>query len=260
MSAKTKKILNIVVDAVVTIILIFVVILAVSAITSKAKGYKNYTEIFGKAYLAVESDSMVGSGSDNFSKGDLITIKVLSSDSEKRSLKEGDIVTFTSKVVNGQYELISHRVVKVNYNADGTIVKNYWTHGDNNPDYDENYTNCELVSTNDVVGVYQSKSGGIGWLFIFMSSSTGFFVCIVLPSLLIVVYFAINLILVIRKEKKVQTAAADEEKQQELNKEREKMRAELLAELAAEKSGGSGDSAEGAGSSVAKPDDSCDTN
>ena len=62
-----------------------------------------------------------------------------------------------------------------------------------------------------------------------MGTSAGFFVCVVLPTLLIVVYCAVNLILVIRKEKKVQTIAAVQEKEDE----RERIRQELLAEMQA---------------------------
>ena len=61
----------------------------------------------------------------------------------------------------------------------------------------------------------------------FMNSSAGFFVCIVLPSLIVVAYFAVNLILVIRKEKKVQTAEAEQAQLEE----RERLRQELLAEM-----------------------------
>ena len=93
MSSKTKKIINIVVDVVVAIVLAFALLLAVCTISSKAKGYKQYTEIFGKAYLAVQSDSMEGDKEDNFSRGDLITIKTVNIN-EARKFKEGDIITF----------------------------------------------------------------------------------------------------------------------------------------------------------------------
>ena len=56
-----------------------------------------------------------------------------------------------------------------------------------------------------------------------------FTVCVVLPSLLIVAYFAVNLVLTIRAAK---AEAAVEEGEQEDEKER--MRRELLAELRAE--------------------------
>lgn len=227
---KTKKIINIVVDVIVAVILVFVVILAVSFATSKAKGYDGYTEIFGKSYIAVASDSMKCDNetgevkSDNFSKGDLIKIRTLS-ESEAKKLSIGDIITFrTNQITNdGTYVLNTHRIVGINENNGG--VYSYVTHGDNNPEGSN-----EVVLIDKVVGIYEGKADGIGYVMLFMSSSTGFFVCVVLPSVLVVIYFAVNLFFVIRKEKKTQAAVADAEKVEE----KEKMRRELLAELAAQ--------------------------
>jgi signal peptidase len=237
MSEKTKKIINVVVDIVVVIVLAFAFILAISAITSKAKGYDGYTEIFGKAYVAVASDSMNGENDDNFSKGDLIAIKTLSEDDAKY-LKEGDIITFhTNAITNDNtYVLNTHRIVKV-LSVDGVAYK-YYTHGDNNPDYDpdniEQDPYCESVWVSQVVGVYTGKASGVGEVLLFMNSSAGFFTCIVLPSLLVVVYFAINLVVVVRKEKKAHNAQLAEDALLAKEEEKRKMREELLAELAAQ--------------------------
>jgi signal peptidase len=226
MSEKTKKIVNIVVDVVVAIVLVFVFILAISAITSKAKGYDGYSEIFGKAYVAVESDSMSGDGEDNFSRGDLIVIKTLSQD-EVKDLKVGDIITFRTNQITDDdtFVLNTHRIVEIDNS--GSEIR-FVTKGDHNVANDSGTVSASLV-----VGLYQGKASGIGHVFLFMRSSTGFFVCVVLPSLLIVVYFAINLVVVILKEKKLQSAAAQEEKQKEHDLIMEQARAAVMAELAA---------------------------
>lgn len=221
MSAKTKKILNIVVDVVVAIVLAFALFLAICTISSKAKGYDQYTAIFGKAYIGVRSDSMKGEGSDNFSKGDLIAIKLLDA-KDTSDLKEGDIITFEDVgIIEGKRLLNTHRIKEVVKNDDGS-VKHFITHGDNNPEGSD-----ETVGIGEVVGIYTGKAGGIGHVLLFMNSSAGFFTCIVLPTLLIVAYFAVNLVLVIRKEKKAQTAQAEQQQADE----REKIRQELLAEM-----------------------------
>lgn len=220
MSERTKKILNIVVDVVVGIILVFVLIIAISSITSKAKGYNGYTAFFGKAYVAVASDSMKGDGEDNFEKGDLISIKLLSEE-EAKNLKVGDIITFeTLEIVDDTRVLNTHRIVEIPENA-----TYYVTHGDNNPE-----SSTEKVFFDEVVGIYEGKASGIGHVFLFMNSTWGFFVCVVVPSLLVVVYFAINLVLVIVKEKKAQTAVAEQAEAQRLADEKERMRREILAE------------------------------
>lgn len=235
MTAKTKKILNIILDVVIAIVLVFAAFLAIVSIRSKAKGYNQYTEIFGTAYLAVASDSMDAPKPDyvpegkleGFAEGDLIKIKLVNEEQAKK-LEVGDIITFqTSYVEEGKLVLNTHRIVAIN-GEEGNATS-YVTKGDNpitNPGNDNS-----PVSIADVVGVYQGKASGIGHIFLFMGSTAGFFVCIVLPTLLIVVYCAVNLVLVIKKEKKVQTAEAELEK----DAERERIRAELLAQMEAEK-------------------------
>lgn len=221
LSPKAKRIINIVVDVVVAVILAFALILAISTITSKKKGYDQYTEIFGSAYLAVESDSMV----PTFEKGDLIKIKTVKGN-DAANLDEGDIITFktTRITADGKTVLNTHRIVKV-VKENGTVK--YRTQGDNketNPNPDS-----ELVTLDKIVGIYKGKASGIGKVFLFMQTSAGFFVCVVLPTLLIVAYCAVNLVLVIRKEKKKQTEEAVVAKLDE----RERIRQELLAEMQA---------------------------
>ncbi|MGN1104353.1 MAG: signal peptidase I [Candidatus Coproplasma sp.] len=238
MTAKTKKILNIVLDVVIAIVLVFAAFLAIVSIRSKAKGYNQYTEIFGSAYVAVASNSMDAEKPDyvpegkleGFAKGDLIKIKLVSED-QANQLEVGDIITFrTNQIVENQYVLNTHRIISINTDDDGNAIS-YVTKGDNNELQDGS-----AVLVSEVVGVYQGKASGIGHVFLFMSSSTGFFVCIVLPTLLIVVYCVVNLILVIKKEKKVQTAEAELEKAAEKDAERERIRQELLAEMQAQQS------------------------
>lgn len=219
LSPKAKRIINIVVDVVVAVILAFALILAISTIVSKKKGYDQYTEIFGSAYLAVESDSMV----PTFEKGDLIKIKMVKGN-DAANLDKGDIITFKSTRVtaDGKTVLNTHRIVKVN-KVNGKVVS-YVTKGDGNDNED-----ASSVLVDEVVGIYKGKAGGIGKVFLFMQTSAGFFVCVVLPTLLIVAYCAVNLVLVIRKEKKKQTEEAVVAKLDE----RERIRQELLAEMQA---------------------------
>lgn len=229
LSPKTKKIINIVVDVVVAIVLVFAVFLAVVSIRSKLKGYSGYTEIFGTAYVAVASDSMDAELPDyvpegkpsGFAKGDLIKLRLID-ESEAVKLEVGDIISFeSSDIEEGKTVLNTHRIVAIAVGEEGNAAS-YITRGDAN---DANDRLSVLAS--EIVGVYEGKAPGIGHVFLFMSTSTGFFVCIVLPTLLIVAYCVVNLILVIRREKKVQTADAAAEKEAE----KERIRQEILAEM-----------------------------
>lgn len=225
LSPKAKKIINLVVDVVCGIILIFAVIFAVSSIKSKASNYNGYTEIFGKSYLGVQSNSMEGDKSDNFSKGDVIVIKVVDIE-DADNFKVGDIITFrTNEIVKDKYVLNTHRIIEVLVSENGN-VNAYITHGDN---VAEGLNETVLVK--DVIGIYKGKASGIGYISNFMSTTAGFFVCVLLPTLIIVAIAATNLIIVIKKEKKAQTAAAEAEDAQKLDAEREKIRQELLAEM-----------------------------
>lgn len=211
MNQKTKKIFNIVVDVLVCIILALVVFITVNVIMS---GDKGYTSFFGTTFVAVESDSMKGDKEDNFSKGDLIRVRILS-DEEKKNLKEGDIITFYD-VINGTRQLNTHRIVRVSSIQDGVVY--YTTKGDNNVVEDPS-----LRADTSVIGIYEGKIGGLGNVVSFFHSSAGFFVCVVLPSLLIVAYFAFNLYKTVKESK----AEGKED-------EKERMKQELLKELQAE--------------------------
>lgn len=234
MTAKTKKILNIVLDVIIAIILVFAATIAIMSIRSKAKHYGQYTEFFGTAYLAVASDSMdaekpaeYADKLEGFAKGDLIKIKLVNEEQAKK-LEVGDIITFqTAQIVDNAYVLNTHRIVGVNYNEAGEVIS-FYTKGDNNPDNDTGF-----VLPSEIVGVYQGKAGGIGNLFLFMSSTGGFIVFILIPTLIIVAICVVNLVMVIKKEKKVQVAEAELEQQAEKDAERERIRAELLAEMQA---------------------------
>ena len=210
---RNKKVINIVVNVIVAIILVFVFILTLTIILS---GDKGYTSIFGTAYVSVESNSMKGDKADNFQKGDLLKIKILDEE-EKKNLQPGDVITFwDNTIVDNQLVLNSHRIIKVEKQSDGSV--RYETKGDNNLDADK-----MLIPDVTIVGIYEGKIGGLGNVVSWFHSSTGFFVCIVLPAFLIVAYFAFNLVMVLRERNKV----SDETK-------KERLRQELLEELRAE--------------------------
>jgi signal peptidase len=146
-------------------------------------------------------------------------IKILSSE-EKKNLQVGDIVTFydtkgTERILN------THRIVRVNSVQDGVVY--YSTQGDN-PKYGEDDA---LRTDSSIIGIYKGQIPVIGSVISFTHTSTGFFVCIVLPSFLVVAYFAFNLYRTVRENRTAKEATSREE-------EKEKMREELLKELKAE--------------------------
>ena len=223
MDNKKKKVLGKITNVVVIVILVFVALITLSIILSAGKGYTN---LFGNTFVTAISDSMEGTYNDSFnpeikgfSKGDLFRVKVLS-DKEKQNLQVGDVITFY-QVIDGERALNTHRIIAVDKTGVGAT---YVTRGDKATSLGE-LDHTELVTDTNVIGKYTGqKISGLGNFFDFFRSPTGFFVCVVLPSLLIVAYFVVNLILTVKSVKKVSTEEAKAD-------EKEKMREELMAEL-----------------------------
>lgn len=76
-----------------------------------------------------------------------------------------------------------------------------------------------------IVGVYEGRRvGWLGSVALFFQSSTGFLVCVVLPALLLVAYCVYDVVKNVRERNREKLAASVES-------EKERMRAEILAEL-----------------------------
>ena len=99
---------------------------------------------------------------------------------------------------------------------------------------------ANLVSADDVRGIYTGKWNGFGKAFKFLQTSNGFLLCVVLP---IALFFVIELLLLvlnfmkIKQEKRDKQHALDmerikQEQQAQLEAEKARIRAEILAEQA----------------------------
>lgn len=225
-----KKALNIIVDVIIAIVLIFVVFMTVSIIRSAGK---DYTEFFGYTYLGVETNSMDGDEEDSdgyvgsFGKGALLTIRILD-ENERLELQVGDVVTFY-ETVNNVRIINSHRIISLGVRMDG--IQYYKTQGDNPEAAPDDFT---LTSSN-VIGIVEGHVEGIGNVVLWVNSSAGFFVCVVLPSFALVVYCVINLILTMRARNKVSDAEKEEAMRQKILDEMAEKEAAEAAETEAEK-------------------------
>ena len=231
---KTQKILNLVVNIVVGVILVMALLVTINNISSKQKGY---TSLFGTAFMVVQSESMDPDGKyfkenpidykergiqAGFAKGDLLSVKILSDD-DKKNLEVGDIISFFQYDENNVRFINSHRIVEKAVADNGEVT--YWTHGDNNPAGMREVISTGRLETEPfyLIGKVKGNAGAIGHVLNFFNSQTGFLVCIVIPSFLIVAYFAFNLVREILKYKK---AGAVEQKA--------KYEEELIAKLRAQ--------------------------
>ena len=90
-----------------------------------------------------------------------------------------DVISFFDPAGNGS-SIVTHRVIEVT-EQDGKLA--FRTKGDFNNTEDK-----MLVPGDNLVGVYQSRIPGAGNIAMFMQTTTGLIVCVVLPIVLIVVY------------------------------------------------------------------------
>ncbi len=202
-----KKILKIVGDVVFGVVVIFVLFVAITNLKSKSSG--GIPNIFGYGYMNVLSDSMNGDQEDSFKKNDLIFVKMLSGD-DRKNLKVGDIITYSGTLEGTtQTGLISHRIISATTVGNQTL---YVTQGDN--------PNAKLGSTegkatvysDEVLAVYTGKWSGAGAVFAWFGSSVGFFVVVVGPCLIFLIYEIISFtktLLVYKQEKQMDSITSN---------------------------------------------------
>ena len=164
------KILTIV-GTVLCIILIPILLINITLI---AKSYINKDEvpsIGGTFPLIVLTDSMY----PDIKSGDLIICNT----AEAEDVKVNDVISFFDPAGNGT-SIVTHRVIEI-VEEDGEIL--FRTRGDNNNTEDK-----ELVPAENLVGVYKMRIAGAGHIAMFMQSTAGLIVCVVLPIILLVGY------------------------------------------------------------------------
>ncbi len=219
--SKTKKIIDIVVNVVLWLFVIFSIFVTVVAVSVDKDG-ENVPIVGGKCYLTVLSTSMEGKKPDGiaadkpsgFNKGDLIVAKYIGKDLDaKTKLGIGDVISFRFDVNNDgkidKGELNTHRIVDLVKDGEGNVT-GYITKGDNNLTNDAN-----PVYFGDIVAVYSGRRlVGIGNVLTFLSSKLGFGLCIILPLFLFFAYelfVFIKTLLTVKNEGKKVITAEDEE-------------------------------------------------
>lgn len=167
-STTTHKILTII-GIVLCVILIPVLILNVSLIIRSYTQPDKVPSVGGIVPMIVLTDSMY----PQIHSGDLIICHT----SEPEEIKVGDVISFFDPAGNGT-SVVTHKVIEIQQ-KDGKI---YWvTQGIAN-----NAADFLPVPEENLVGVYQSRIPGLGNVVLFMQTTTGLIVCVVVPVLLLV--------------------------------------------------------------------------
>lgn len=189
-----------VVGTILCIILIPILIVNLTLIVKSYANKNSVPSINGYLPLIVLTDSM----HPYIKSGDLIICQT----ADAEDIKENDVISFFDPAGNGQ-SVVTHRVIEV-IAQDGTL--SFRTKGDNN-----NTEDRELVPAENLVGLYKSRVAGAGHIALFMQSTAGLILCVILPILLLIAYDMIRHRLY-EKNKQSDTAA--------LLAELEKLRAE----------------------------------
>ncbi len=216
---KKSKVLNMVINIVCIVIMVFVLTLTISTLSAP----KGMSSFLGYGYLTVKSESMAGSESDSFKTGDVIYVDILT-EKEKASLKEGDIVTFLDNI-GGEIAYNSHRIIDIKVNTDGSLL--YTTKGDANELKDS-----FVKEQSDIVARYVDKSQGIGKAILWMQSPNGFIFCVVIPGILIALYTVYVVVTSVKEFTKARKASEQEVLRDSMTLElKEQLRQELLKEM-----------------------------
>lgn len=231
------------VNTIINILLVVVIILAavctfISFVTSSGNGVPN---ILGVQLLSIQTDSMY----PELKAGDL-AIDTPIKDFSK--LRPKDIITYWT-VIDGERVLNTHRIENI-YDGGGYYI--FETKGDNNTNVDP-----LTVHESEVVGQYKFRISGVGKVFDYLQTPTGFFLVVLLPVLL---FFFFNLVQFFRalfeyqnvknrikfeqERGKTEDLIAQQQQQDLAQKEaerarleaeiREKLRAEILEDMAKE--------------------------
>lgn len=180
---------------------VFMMIFTVISVSTFDRADRN---LFGYKAFIVLSDSM---SKTDFSAGDLVLVKEV----DPSTLKEGDIIAYTSQNTSNYGETVTHKIRRLITDANGK--PGFVTYGTTTDTDDET-----IVTYPYVLGKYQGRIPKVGAFFQFLKSTPGYIVCILVPFVALILIEGIRCISLFRKYKA--------EQQAELQAERDKIEAE----------------------------------
>lgn len=227
---KPRKVLNTIINVVLVIAIIVAgVATYVSFVSSSGQGAPN---IFGLRLLSIQTNSMA----DTLMPGDLV---VSTGVKDPADLRPGDIITYWT-VINGERVLNTHRIINIYDGGDYLIFE---TQGDNNTTVDP-----LTVHESEIIGKYSFHISGVGKVFDYLQTPTGFLIVVVVPVFIFFIYHLVQFFRVLFEYQNVKNRikyeqergrtedliAAQQEEQAKKEAERAQMEAELREKLRAE--------------------------
>lgn len=193
---------------------VFMMIFTIVSVSTFDRADRN---LFGYKAFIVLSDSM---SKTDFNAGDLVLVKAV----DPSTLKEGDIIAYTSQNTSNYGETVTHKIRKLTTDANGE--PGFVTYGTTTDTDDET-----VVTYPYVLGKYSSHIPKVGAFFQFLKSTPGYIVCVLIPFLLLILLEGVRCIRLFRKYKAEQQAElqAERDKIEADRAETQRMMQELLA-------------------------------
>ena len=154
--------------------------------------------LFGYKAFIVLSDSM---SKTDFKEGDLVLIKEV----DPSTLKAGDIISYTSQNTDNFGETVTHKIRKLTVDANGE--PGFITYGTTTDTDDET-----VVTYPYVLGKYHTRIPNVGKFFMFLKTTPGYIVCILIPFLLLILIQGLNCTQLFRRYKREQMAEMEKER------------------------------------------------
>ena len=195
-----KKALSIVKTIVVILLVIVAVGMMIFTIVSAATFDRNDRDLFGYKAFIVLSDSM---SATDFDAGDLVIVKEV----DPATLKEGDIISYTSQNSSNYGEIVTHKIRRLTTDANGE--PGFVTYGTTTDTDDETIVTYPFVN-----GEYVAHLPNVGTFFQFLKTTPGYICCILLPFMLLILIQGLNCIRLFRRYKNEQKAELQQEREQ----------------------------------------------
>ena len=224
---KTKKISSILIKLTTVIILVFTIFIMIFTVVTVTTVDRNDRSIFGIKFYIVQTDSMSLSENNkdldvHFSAGDIVLIKNVK---DITTLEAGDVISFLSTNEESYGETVTHMIREVKKDSNGKLL-GFVTYGTNTGVDDK-----EMVEPEYVIGRYVAKLAGVGRFFAFLRTPRGYVFCILLPFVILIVYYLIKVVKLAKQYKKERNLEIENEREQiaEERKRNEEMLRELMA-------------------------------
>lgn len=223
--SKTKRVVNTIINVVLVIAIIIAALCTyTSYVSTSGNGVPN---VFGIRILSIQTESMY----PTLKPGDMIFDKSVKDTGE---LQIGDVISYWT-VINGERVLNTHRITQI-YDGGGYLI--FETKGDNNT-----VSDALTVHESEIVGRWDgAKIGGLGKVFDYLQTSTGFLIVVVIP---VAIFFLFHLIQFFRvlfeynniknkllyEQERGRNEDLVEDEKRKMDEARKKERARLEAEL-----------------------------